>query len=229
MKKVAILAGMMVMILGFSMQAHSSLSVVGQGTSADGTYSLIYDTDLNVTWYDFTRNANSWQSQMNWADALTVTFGNSNFDNWRLPTIIDNGAPGTAYDGSRPKGYNVTNSDMGHLFYEELGNTGRYDTNAVVEPFYGLSNKGPFGSLLTKPYWTNTLLAANTSNAWNFTFSTGEQSYAGKSGSRHAIALHEGNIASAITVVPEPISSTLFIVSGAIMGLRQFRKKTKNY
>lgn len=52
MKRILILAGMMAMVLGFSVQAHAAL--YNRGTDSLGNQ-LIYDSDLNITWYDYTK------------------------------------------------------------------------------------------------------------------------------------------------------------------------------
>ena len=106
------------------MQAHATL--FNQGTDSLGNR-LIYDSDLNITWYDYTRSGDTWQNQVNWADALSVTFGGNTYTDWRMPTTVD-GPYVYGYDGTTIGGFNITSSEMGHLFYTELGNDGLYDT-----------------------------------------------------------------------------------------------------
>ena len=67
----------------------------------------LYDTDLNVTW---AANANinsftNWAAANSWAAGLTI----SGVSGWRLPT------------SDTCSGFNCTGSEMGHLFYSELG------------------------------------------------------------------------------------------------------------
>ena len=142
MKKIVFIC-MTVLLLVFS-SAHADLNLIGQGTSTHGTYNLIYDTDLDVTWYDYSNARNEWQNQVDWADALSVTFGNNIYNDWRLPITFTQNCDG----------YNCTNSEMGHLFYTELGNTGGYDTfgnptgcGGVGEPPC-LTKTGDFQNLL---------------------------------------------------------------------------------
>jgi len=61
----------------------------------------------------------TWNNQMNWASDLTVNFGGTILDDWRLPII----------------------SDIGHLYTTELGNKSTPDEG------FGLSNRGPFQNL----------------------------------------------------------------------------------
>ncbi|RJQ55734.1 MAG: hypothetical protein C4526_03015 [Nitrospiraceae bacterium] len=71
---------------------------------------LIYDDDLNITWYDYSNSPDTWYNQMDWAAALTVNFNSTVYDNWRLPSSVYAPWPEQA-------GYNITSSEMGHLFY----------------------------------------------------------------------------------------------------------------
>ena len=67
-KSLAVLFGL-VLLMGLSLQAHAAL--LNRGTDSLGNR-LIYDSDLNITWYDYTKSYDTWQNQMNWASALTV-------------------------------------------------------------------------------------------------------------------------------------------------------------
>src|SRR3989338_7418018 len=124
MKKIFILVVIMAMVLGFSLQAHATL--YNQGTDSLGNR-LIYDSDLDITWYDYTQTSDSWQNQVNWASALDVNFSGTHYTDWRLPTIVD-GPYSYGYNGTTTGGFNITSGEMGHLFYTELGNKGWYDT-----------------------------------------------------------------------------------------------------
>lgn len=105
-------------VLFLASSTHAEL--FNRGTDSLGNQ-LIYDSDLDITWYDYTTSSNTWQNQMNWAATLTVDFGGTIFDDWRLPTTVD-GPPVWGYDGTTTTGYNITNSEMGYLFYTELNN-----------------------------------------------------------------------------------------------------------
>jgi hypothetical protein len=216
------------MVLGFSIQANAALNLIGQGTSTYGTFNLIYDTDLCVTWYDFSATADTWQNQMDWASALSVTFGSNTYTDWRLPTTVD-GIYAYGTDGTTTGGYNVTTSEMGHLFYTELGNAGAFDTSGNLSACgvgtTCLTNTGDFQNLYVSAvfssYWSGTEYSANTSQAWGIGLPGLPQSNVAKIFSNGmALAVMDG-----MAVVPEPISSTLFIVGGATLGFRRFRKK----
>jgi hypothetical protein len=101
-----------------------------RGTDTLGNQ-LIYDTDFDITWYDYTNSNDTWDNQVAWADALTVDFDGTIYDDWRLP-ISDE----TCHD------YDCTGSEMGHPYYTELG-------NVAGGP---LTNTGPFANLQPNVY-----------------------------------------------------------------------------
>ena len=83
------------------------------------------------------------------------------------------------YDGTTTGGFNITSSEMGHLYYTELGNKGFFATDGTnPQPGWGLSNTGDFQNLNPNPnqYWSGTELATDTINAWFFSFFHGAQS-----------------------------------------------------
>ena len=218
---------LLIIILSFSVSANAEL--YNRGTDILGNR-LIYDSDLDVTWYDYMNSYSNWYTQMDWASALTVNFRGTIYDDWRLPATVD-GSTGYRYDGTSSHGYNNTSSEMGHLFYIELGNTGAYDTSGNQQSCWGdpltrpnscLINTGDFQNLQSHYSLSGTDYAAATGNAWTFDFAYGSQGPDLKfEGYGYAIAVRAGDVA----VVPEPISSTLMIFGGSLLGLKRFRKK----
>ncbi len=112
------------------------------------------DSDLDITWYDYTNAPNTWFSHTSWAENLTVTAGTSTYNDWRLPENVDGSYATLGYDGSTYSGWNITSSELGHLYYTELGNMGSRDVNGVLtgcgtaSPSC-LANFGPFQNLVS--------------------------------------------------------------------------------
>jgi hypothetical protein len=210
-------------VLLFTIGAHAALQNLGTDSLGNR---LIYDTDLDITWYDYTNAANIWANQVAWASGLSVTFGSNVYNDWRLPMVIDTGNDGCnfGYNGT-DCGYNVDTStgEMAHLWYDEFGNLAYSDTSGSgPQSGWGLTNTGDFQNLLAGVYWMGTEYAPNTSGAWFFNADFGYQGDHIKDYATYAIAVRPG-----LAVAPEPISSILFIVGGATLGFRRFKKKFK--
>ena len=99
------------MLIGGAAQA----SLVARDLNGDTVTDAFYDSDLNVTWL---RDANvnglmNWTTAVSWADGFN--FGG--YSDWRLPT------------SDTCEGFNCTGSEMGHLWYVELGNQAGQMTN----------------------------------------------------------------------------------------------------
>lgn len=209
-----IFVAMIVAVLGISTFANAALVNNGGG--------LIYDTDLNITWYDAPAVLRNWNDSMTWAANLTVTVNGKNITGWRLPTALNQ-------DGTGPnRGYNVTGSEMGHLYYKELGNKGYYDVNGKPDQLgWGLMNKGPFTNLLPHYYWSSTEYTQDTNSAWHFLFESGAQSPLVKAWDSHhgtGLAVHEGNVGGSIPA-PVPIPGTLLLLAPGLAGLAVIRRR----
>ena len=196
---------LIVMVLGFSFQAEAALE--NRGTDSLGNR-LIYDDYFDITWYDYSNSINTWQNQMDWANDLLVSGGDliGVYDNWRLPTAKEDCS-----------GYDCITSEMGHLYYTELGNIARE----------GLSSTGDFQNLEAANYWSGTEYSPMADRAaWPFDTNTGYQGANFKSESYAAIAVMQGDVS--VVTAPEPISYVLFLTGGAMLGFRRFRKKITN-
>jgi hypothetical protein len=224
-------------VMGFAGVANAYFGKIGTANYLGTDYNLIYEGELGgqgLVWLDYTRGAAFWSEQVSWAtglgESLTVTLDPDYMSTinwstgWRLPTTM-NGIFAWGSDGTTTAGYNITTSEMGHLYYESLGNLGSNDTDGNSQPGFGLVNKGPFISLQGVGYWSGTSSADPDyvdDIAWYFNFYNGAQNDAVKNLVReYALAVHPG-VVSAV-----PIPSALWLLGSGIVGLAGFRRRFK--
>ena len=188
MKKKMIGLTVIMILLGIIGMAQATLTVIGTATYDDGTgaqeCNLIWDDDNNgnsVVWLDYMNDNTIWTPQMGWAAGLDeqliynidpIYTVNWIDDDWRLPATVD-GPLVHGCDGTTTAGYNITTSEMGHLYYIELGNLGYNSTTdcSTEQPGWGLQNTDPFQNLHPAWYWSDTDYGADLDYAWSFSFS----------------------------------------------------------
>jgi len=73
-----------VAVVVVGLPATAGAALITRGIDSSGNR-LIYDDDLDITWYDSSAAANTWAGQMDWASALSVDFNGIIYDDWRLP------------------------------------------------------------------------------------------------------------------------------------------------
>ena len=151
---------------------------------------LIYDDTRNITWLQDANMARSmgWSKDglmtaseaMKWAEDLVY----QGYTDWRLPDARNP-------DKSHPKyGWKRHTSEMGHLFYDELGNS----ATMKIDDRSGLKNKGPFVNLQPFRYWSGTeYLKPPGFFWWYFDFGNGYQWDGYSSAGSHAWAVRDGD------------------------------------
>lgn len=162
----------------------------------DRVIDAFYDTDLDITWL---RNANVVGGEMDWFAAVDWAHGFTfaGYDDWRLPTSDDCFA------------YGCTDSEMGHLWYVELGN-----------PAGAMTNTGSFQNLQTATYWSGTQSAAEPGRAWSFFMQEGYQANYSKFFDFYAMAVRPGDVPA----VPEPQAYLLALAGLAALVLVHRRR-----
>jgi hypothetical protein len=192
-----------------------------QGRDLDGnllTFEAYYDTTLNITWLanaNYAGTTMNWSTANAWAAALDP-YG-SGITGWRLPTVTDTGTSGCnfAYTG-KDCGYNVDTAtgEMAHMFYVTLGDKAYYNTSGVgPQVGWGLTNAGPFSNVQYNFYWSATEYAPNTSLAWIFNFSNGNQNYNYKTVNYYAWAVHAGDVGAV------PVPAAVWLFGSGLIGL----------
>jgi len=211
-------------LLSFSGVANAALTTIGTATYGGHGYNLIYASDQHLVWLDYTRGYDGWFYQMSWAAGLN-TAGVLTYHlnpgisvawsgDWRLPNTVD-GPYVWGHDGTTTAGYNITTSEMGHLYYTELGNKGYSDASGNYQSGWGLYNTSPFTHLVPGYYWSGTEYALSPGGAWGFNFGYGSQDVGFKDGDfYYALAVHSGDVGA-----PVPIPGALLLFAPGLAGI----------
>lgn len=232
MKKILISLLGIILVFSFSSIANAALWDRGGG--------LIYDDVLEITWLQDANYAQTsgyddslygydtdglmvwWFRAVEWADQLVY----GGYDDWRLPTTVD-GVYEVGYDGTTTAGYNITTSEMGYMYYVNLGNVGAFSLYKGPNPpgTWGLENTGPVINLRTlHPYWSGTenVDQGSSLNAWIFNFYDGGQTIGAKAGNAFfAWAVRDGDVDAV------PIPGALWLLGSGLVGLIGIRRKIR--
>ena len=200
-------------------------------------YNLIYDGDAPmgpIVWLDLAADLSwpRWGDVNSWATSLNSQITAYQIDphynvtwigSWRLPDTheVDNGST-EGYDGTTTRGYNILTSELGHLFYEELGNVGKYDTYGNLLTDYGLQNTAPFQNLRSGVYWSETEWTGAVYSDWyhwEFSMQDGRQFPATNQNSGYGLAVRNANV----SVVPLP--GAFWFLGSGLLGLVAVRRR----
>ncbi len=211
-----------------------SASSAAKANLVDRGGGLIYDTDLNITWLS---NANygqeplsfgmTWQNAMDWAANLSYhdSANGATYSGWRLPTTLTPDPSCSMYSqGYAATGDNCSGSELGHLFYSELGGVAGSSIGTTHNSNYNL-----FTNIQSDRYWSSTEYVPGSS----YRFYTVD----GYQGARpndyldannnlvhtqmYAWAVHSGDIAA----VPAPAAAWLF--GSGLLGLLGIGRRSK--
>jgi PEP-CTERM motif len=194
------------------------------------TIEAYYDTELDITWTAYVSAPGSMPLEM----IKTYTSDSTiwGVTGWRLPVILDTGAPGCDYatTGGTDCGYNVQTksggvvySELAHMYQVTLGNKPAFDESGNERPQWGLTNTGPFENIKYGSYYSRTPYL-ETGNLWQFGFGTGYQGNGMQPGGSFAWLVHSGNVGAAL--VPEPNSKALMLFGLCAFWVARRRRKT---
>ena len=178
-----------VLVFGLTFRTHAALVDNHDGTITDTDTGLMWLQDANyarTSGYDDDGLMNWFEAKI-WADNLIY----AGYDDWRLPSALN-------ADGSGPCQLdNCTDSEMGHLYYTELGNVANGPLNS------SLKNSVYFQNLQSGIYWSGTEYASMPDYAWHFHFPNGFQSIPNKSMNLYALAVRPtGVLLASISAIP---------------------------
>lgn len=215
--------------------AYASLLLILSGTAQavliDRGGGLIYDTDRNITWLadaNYARTSGydadgrmTWSSATTWVSNLSYydSVRNVTWDDWRLPTTLQPDPTCSYQSGGFSSGNYCSGSELGHMFYSELGVPAGYVFSASTDPDVALftniqsSNTNPY-------YWSQEYVS---SIAWAFNFYNGHQTTLSKSGTQYVWAVRDGDVGA--SVVPVPAAVWLF--GSGLLGLIGVARRQK--
>jgi len=207
--------GLLMILIGLFSSANAALQDNGDGTVTqvknDGS-TLMWLQDANyamTSGYDSNGYMN-WSNAVTWADNLLF----AGYDNWRLPsTLVPDSSCTTSSGSGLPNTGLCSGSEMGSLFWDE-------GITAYPDPSSPFNNVG-------SAYWSGTADSSNSAYMFFFgvhtPWTSGDQDVFNSSFGLRAWAVRDISPA----VVPEPISSSLFILGGTLLAGRRYLRRKK--
>ena len=213
---------------------------------------LLYDDEQDITWLaDFNPSKTLggearfyWDDAFNFIDNFTYydSVRDVTWDDWRMPTLervdpacSEYGTFASPDDSPLPMGLNCENSELSHLFYQDLGGVATRPinefSNSNTDYFLNLPDqtRGGDNSYL---FWTGDDYYINSDFyfitdrdiAFGFSFGYGDQFFMPKNRfSMVAMAVRDGDVG--VAKIPEP--STLWLMLAALIGVTSIKVKRK--
>lgn len=218
-----------VVVANLSLPAHAALVGSLPVTSGGTDYQLVNDTDSNpsrsIAWL---ANANlaatnsfgvsgiaasgamNWDTANAWIAAMNAGAGYLGYKNWRLPkTPLIDLSCADQHGGGFSSGINCTGSELGHLFYSELGGAALSPISASADP-----DRALFTNLQDDGYWSGDY---DTADAQVFNNGYGMQGPDQKIIGYFVVPVRDN--------VPVPAAAWLF--GGALVTLVSYRRKAR--
>lgn len=218
-------------LLGLLSSVMLVMATTANATLIDRGGGLIYDDVLNITWLQDANYAKTsgydadgimtWDNAMVWAGNLVY----GGYDDWRLTSITDTGAPGCDWASSGTDcGFNVDTafSELAYMYHVNLGLESYLNEDGSFDPTFGLfgNDTGLIMNFQSEAYWSGTEYAPSPQYAWLFNPSNGGQDYLGKGNERAAWAVRPGDVAA--QAVPAP--GVLTLLGLGLIGMSVIRR-----
>lgn len=192
----------------------------------------VYDTDLDITWLadaglaatnnfgvsgitatgPYASGTMNWATAQNWIGAMN-TANYLGYSDWRLPATLQPDPTCGFQSGDDSFGWNCTGSELGHLFYNELGGA----AGSTIEATHN-ANFGLFQNIQSYYYWSGTIYAQDPSYSWYFSFYDGGQ---GPVDNDYTIAwaVRTGDVATV------PLPAAFWFFGSGLIGLFGFMRR----